>query len=95
MQPFLIGLAGYSGAGKSTLAQHLEMQGGVKRLRFDHFYKDTEDCPKAQDGTPNWDLPESLHLDRFLVTLQTFKEGDDAWVPVYEKEPCKCVGKQL
>ena len=42
----ILALLGENGAGKSTLAEHLEAQGGVKRFRFDAYYKSATDCPK-------------------------------------------------
>ena len=95
MKPFLIGLAGLSGAGKSALADHLEAQGGVKRFRLDAYYKDTGDCPKLPDGTPHWDLPESLHLDEVLEALQDIKEGSEIFIPLYNRRLCKRVGSVL
>ncbi len=84
MTPFLIGLAGHSGAGKSTLAEHLERQGGVKRFRFDAFYKNRDECPTL-DGRPHWDLPESLHLSQAAAALAELKEGNDILLPVYSR----------
>lgn len=84
MRPFLIGLAGHSGAGKSTLAEHLERQGGVKRFRFDAFYKNRDECPSV-DGRPHWDLPESLHLAQAAAALAELKEGNDILLPVYSR----------
>ena len=94
MIPFLIGLAGHSGAGKSTLAEHLERQGGVKRFRFDNYYKDEADCPKL-DGRPHWDLPESLHLDLVYDALCELKAGNDILVPIYNRAENRRVGDML
>lgn len=94
MRPILIGLAGHSGAGKSTLAEHLERQGGVKRFRFDAYYKDRAQCPQL-DGRPHWDLPESLHLDEAAAALRELKEGNDILLPTYSrKDDCR-VGSTL
>ena len=60
MKPFFIGLSGISGAGKSTIADHLDAQGGVKRFRFDAYYKEEHDVPKLPAGRGFWDLPVSL-----------------------------------
>ncbi len=95
MKPFLIGLAGLSGAGKSTLADHLEAQGGVKRFRLDDFYKDAVDCPKLEDGRPHWDLPESLHLDAVLEALKELREGNEVFVPIYNRRLCAATGEML
>lgn len=95
MKPFLIGLAGFSGAGKSTLARHLEMQGGVKRFRFDHYYKDENQCPHTSDGVINWDLPESLHLDQLLEALIDIKSGNDILIPLYDRGQNKRIGQLM
>ncbi|MFH1253167.1 MAG: hypothetical protein V1664_02440 [Candidatus Uhrbacteria bacterium] len=102
MIPILIGLTGFSGAGKSTLAKHLEEQGGVKRFRFDAFYKDEEECPKigdllsrssAEANRPHWDLPESFHLDQAFEALKELKNGNDIWLPIYSKLENRRTGK--
>jgi uridine kinase len=93
MKPFLIGLAGLSGAGKSTLADHLEAQGGVKRFRLDAYYKTKQDCPKLDDGRPHWDLPESLYLDEVYEALCVLKNGDDVFLPLYDRRSCERVGR--
>lgn len=88
MKPILIGLSGVSGAGKSTLVDFLESQGGVRRFRFDAYYKNTEECPKASNGKPHWDLPESLHLDQAFEDLRELKEGNEIQMPVYDRRTC-------
>lgn len=94
MTPFLIGLSGLSGAGKTSLAEHLESQGGVKRFRFDAFYKDEDECPKI-GGRPHWDLPESLHLDEAYETLCEIKKGNDIWLPLYSRKENRRVGQTI
>ncbi len=95
MRPFFIGLAGLSGAGKSTLADHLEAQGGVRRFRFDAYYKTAADCPKLPDGRPHWDLPESLYLDEVYEALSDLKEGNDIFLPIYDRRISDRVGRTL
>lgn len=94
MTPILIGLAGHSGAGKSTLAEHLERQGGVKRFRFDAYYKDRSQCPTL-DGRPHWDLPESLHLEEAAAALRELKQGNDILLPVYSRKEDRRTGSVL
>ncbi|KKW33209.1 MAG: putative uridine kinase [Candidatus Uhrbacteria bacterium GW2011_GWA2_52_8d] len=95
MKTLLIGLAGLSGAGKSTLADHLEAQGGVKRFRFDAYYKTANDCPKLADGRPHWDLPESLYLDELYDALVELKAGNDIFLPIYNRRLCDRTGRML
>lgn len=95
MKPFFIGLTGISGAGKSTLVDYLESQGGVKRFRFDAYYKTAADCPKLADGRPNWDLPESLYLDEVYDALVQLKDGQDLLIPLYDRGRCDRVGHIL
>jgi len=95
MRPLLIGLAGISGAGKSTLAEHLEAQGGVKRFRFDAYYKTAKDCPTLTNGRPHWDLPESLYLDEVYEALCELREGNDVFIPVYNRRLCDRTGRLL
>lgn len=95
MRTLLIGLAGLSGAGKSTLVDHLEAQGGVKRFRFDAYYKTAKDCPKLPDGRPHWDLPESLYLDEIYEALAELKAGNDIFLPIYNRRLCDRTGRML
>ncbi len=95
MRNLLIGLAGLSGAGKSTLAEHLETQGGVKRFRFDAYYKTAKDCPKLPDGRPHWDLPESLYVDELRHALMELKSGNDIFIPIYNRRLCDRTGEML
>lgn len=94
MTSFLIGLSGFSGAGKSTLVEHLERQGGIKRFRFDAYYKDEDECPKIGER-PHWDLPESLHLDQAFEALSELKRGNEIWLPLYSRKENKRVGKTI
>ncbi|MFA4845026.1 MAG: hypothetical protein WC654_00500 [Patescibacteria group bacterium] len=95
MRSLLIGLSGLSGAGKSTLAEHLEAQGGVKRFRFDAYYKTKADCPRLDDGRLHWDLPESLYLDEVHDVLCELKDGQDIFLPIYNRRLCERTGKML
>ena len=94
MTPFLIGLSGISGAGKSTLVEHLERQGGIKRFRFDAYYKDEFECPKIGERA-HWDLPESLHLDQAYEALCELKQGNEIWLPLYSRKENKRVGRTI
>lgn len=93
MRPFMIGLSGISGAGKSTIVDHLEAQGGVKRFRFDAFYKSAQDCPKLPDGRLHWDLPDSLYLDEVSEALSDLKNGQDIFIPEYNRRACDRTGR--
>lgn len=95
MRTLLIGLAGLSGAGKSTLVDHLEAQGGVRRFRFDAYYKTAKDCPKLPDGRPHWDLPESLYLDEIYEAMAELKSGNDIFLPIYNRRLCDRTGRML
>jgi uridine kinase len=90
-----IALVGPSGGGKSTLAEHLESQGGVKRFRFDAYYKTKADCPKLSDGRLHWDLPESLYLDEVYEVLCELKNGNDIFLPIYNRRLCERTGQML
>jgi uridine kinase len=95
MKPFLIGLTGLSGAGKSTLADHLEAQGGIKRFRFDSYFKTEADCPKLDNGKPHWDLPESLYLDEVYEALSELSAGNDIFLPLYNRRLSDRTGRVL
>jgi uridine kinase len=73
----------------------LEAQGGVKRFRFDAYYKTLRDCPKLPDGRPHWDLPESLYLDEMYEALVELKAGNDIFIPIYNRRLCDRTGRML
>ena len=95
MKSFFIGICGISGSGKSKLADGLEERGLVKRFRFDAYYRPLEDCPTLEDGSPNWDHPDSLFLDHLYHDLLALKEGKTIDKPVYERKIHKRVGTVL
>lgn len=95
MSPFLIGLTGYSAAGKTTLANLLEEQRGVQRFRIDAYFKSREDCPKRENGEPNWELPESFYVQEMLEALMAVKQGQCIRMPVYSRPLSKRTGEWI
>ncbi len=67
----------------------------MKRFRFDAYYKTKADCPKLPDGRPHWDLPESLYLDEVYDALSELKEGNDIFLPIYDRRSNNRIGKIL
>jgi uridine kinase len=73
----------------------LEAQGGVKRFRFDAYYKTHADCPKLPDGQAHWDLPQSLYLDEIHDALAQLKAGNEIFLPIYNRRLCERTGRML
>ena len=86
---FLIALTGYSASGKTTLANFLEAEGIVQRFRFDAYFKEKQDCPKQENGDPNWELPESLYLQEAYEALFQIKQGKTIQIPIYSRPFCR------
>ncbi|MBI5369973.1 AAA family ATPase [Candidatus Uhrbacteria bacterium] len=95
MISFFIGLVGPSGSGKSTLADAIEKEGVAKRFRMDAYYKSFEACPKTPDGRANYDVPESLDLERLYKDLCALKRGETITMPVYDRAQERPVGTEL
>ncbi len=88
----LIGIAGPSASGKSTLCERLAGE-GVGHLKLDDFYKDEIEMPHS-DGRYNWEVPESLHLDRLYETLIALKQGKSVEVSIYNKRKGRGTAKR-
>ncbi|MBO8427807.1 MAG: hypothetical protein IAC58_04570 [Firmicutes bacterium] len=84
----LICIAGPSSSGKTTFSDRLVMElesRGIKpvRISIDDYYKNREDVPLGEDGTPDYEAIEALDVEQFnkdvidllngkVVTLRIF-----------------------
>ena len=87
MDVFVFGICGGSGAGKTTLTRRLVQRlgpGEVRVLAFDAYYRDLSHLPFAERRRRNFDHPDSLDSDLFLLHLNALKQGIDVDVPVYD-----------
>lgn len=73
-------------AGKSTLAKSLEGGLGkrIRSLEVDRYFKPGKDVPHASDGTPDFDRPDALYLDRVAADIKTLLSGGRIQVPRHD-----------
>ncbi len=88
MKPNLvIGIAGGSGSGKTTLVDRL-MNGPysehISVVPHDAYYKNSAELPKFADGSANWDHPDALDNNRFLLDVRHLCDGVVTQRPVYD-----------
>ena len=87
MSRLLLGIAGGTGSGKTTVASNI-----VKRLALDSitvitmdsYYRDLADLPPARRDEANFDHPDSIEQELFVVHLRALKAGHAIEQPVYD-----------
>ncbi len=87
----IITLAGPSGSGKTTSANLIK--DAIKELgkesivvSLDDFYRDSTDpdYPRNEDGSRDFECPESLHLSEIATVLCDIAEGREFKLPKYD-----------
>lgn len=74
----LIGVTGCSGSGKSSFVRFLQKylpEDQFTLFTQDNYYIKRELQPRDGNGIQNFDLPQSLDLDRYFVDLLSLKKG--------------------
>ena len=84
-------LAGPSGSGKTTtaniLADTLRAEGrDAIVISLDNFYRSEGDpaYPLNDKGEPDWEAPESLHIDMIRKTIVDIEEGREVHLPRFD-----------
>lgn len=72
-------------AGKSTLAKSLEgaMGSRIASLEVDRYFKSKAQIP-VKAGTPDYDRPDALHLDRVAKDIKTLLAGGRIELPAHD-----------
>ena len=87
MKPcIIIGITGGSGSGKTMFLNQLLQTlplGASSVLSLDNYYKTIDLQPKDAAGVENFDLPESLDLQRFCADLRRLQSGEDITITEY------------
>ncbi|TVQ43526.1 MAG: uridine kinase [Saprospirales bacterium] len=78
-QPFIIGITGGSGSGKTSFIKELRKRISEQELCIlsqDDYYK-PRDLQRADDkGVHNFDLPESIDVDRLIADVNKLISGE-------------------
>lgn len=86
LDTIVIGISGGSGSGKTCFVRDLTARfcnGEVCFLHQDNYYKPIEQQKKDKEGIENFDLPDSLYLDKFAEDIQKLKNGETVVLTEY------------
>src|SRR6266498_3598140 len=78
-KPYLIGIVGGSGSGKTSFLRDLLRRLPEKKCAVvsqDNYYRPIHEQERDANGRPNFDLPSSIHLDRFHDDLCKLLRGE-------------------
>ncbi len=85
-KPYIIGITGGSGSGKTLFVHKLVAEFKPEEVCLvsqDNYYKNRENQPRDPRGYQNFDLPESMFLDRFEKDVNTLISGKRVSVKEY------------
>ncbi len=70
---------------KIRLVKYLQ-EAGVKTedISLDDFYRSSEDCILKEDGTPDFESPESLDLETLHECFSALSNGKSTWLPAFD-----------
>ncbi|PJA16752.1 MAG: hypothetical protein CO113_15765 [Elusimicrobia bacterium CG_4_9_14_3_um_filter_62_55] len=73
-------------AGKSTLAVELSKKLGnrIKSLEVDRYFKALKDVPVDEEGYPDFDRPDSLHLEWVAEDIKALLRGERIELPSHD-----------
>ena len=85
MKSLIIGITGGSGSGKSKIAEDLLqfLSPNASLLALDNFYHPISEQPLDLNKRPNFDLPESLDLQKFKEQLTQLANGINIEIKEY------------
>jgi uridine kinase len=83
--PRIIGVSGGSASGKGTVVRQLLAHFGARAavLCMDDYYLEKDQVPVDADGEPNFDVPESIDLERFARDVEQLRGGKDLFINSY------------
>jgi uridine kinase len=85
-EPYLVGICGASGSGKTYILNTLLEQFNTEELclvSLDNYYKPREKQTKDEQGILNFDLPDSIFIDKCVEDLKTLKSGQSINIQEY------------
>ncbi|MBC7389744.1 MAG: uridine kinase [Opitutaceae bacterium] len=85
MKSLIIGITGGSGSGKSRIAEDLlrSLSPHATILALDNYYYPIAQQPLDHNNRPNFDLPESIDLQKFKEQLTLLANGSSIEIKEY------------
>jgi len=81
---FIAGIGGPSGSGKTTIARRLAASLGARVLSMESYYRDLSGIAPEERARHNFDSPDALDVDLLAQHVESFSQGNDIQVPVYD-----------
>ncbi len=98
LDTIVIGISGGSGSGKTCFVKDLTARFGKEEICFlhqDNYYKPIDQQEKDEEGIENFDLPDSLFLDKFAEDIQKLKNGETVVLTEYTFNNETSVSKEI
>lgn len=88
MDSLLVGISGLSGSGKTFMLEHLKQALGKAAcfISMDDYYKPYEQQQQDDQGVTNFDLPEALEYERFIMDVEQLLMGRPVMLRKYQFE---------
>ena len=84
----IIGIAGGTASGKTTVANRIfeatSIKGSVIVIKMDDYYKGKGFVPQLEDGSWNFDHPDSYDTDLLIKQLKQLKKRNPIEKPLYD-----------
>lgn len=77
-EPYIIGVTGGSGSGKSLFIKEVIRSFTEEEVCFisqDNYYRPRDKQPADERGVKNFDMPESIDIQRFAEDIERLKQG--------------------
>jgi uridine kinase len=97
-KPYIIGITGGSASGKTLFLKRLLShfsENEICLISQDNYYKPIHLQIKDENGIENFDIPESIDVDRYAADIQSLRDGKDIHVKEYTFNKKDVVPKML
>lgn len=84
--PYIIGVSGCSGSGKTLFINKLMSgfkQEEVCLISQDNYYRKRDEQPIDENGIQNFDMPDSIDMDAFLIDIKKLMMGEKIIIKEY------------